>query len=225
MAWAAGTFSRAGGATKWAIDRDASTEIEAGIHDTHDEDLATGINSCINKDGSNAMTGDLNLGTSNKIINLLDPTADQDAATKAYVDTGAGSLILSASDEMLARLNDHTTIPAGFTLNTSNDNHAVKITGNAAAAADAGSINFDTALVNAHATVIANEGSHTHNVSGTTSSHTHTSSGLGSPGTSFDPVGSSHDHTFSDTSTGGTNHRHSITLAVKRREYHAIVKS
>lgn len=224
MAWAAGTFSRSGGATKWAIDRDASTEIEAGIHDTHDEDLATGINQCINKDGSNSMTGDFNAGT-NKLINVTDPTANQDAATKAYVDTGAGSLILTASDEMLVRLATHTVIPAGFTLNSSNDNHAVKITGNAAAAADAGSNDFDAVFVNAVSSIVANEGSHTHNVSGTTSTHTHVSSGLGAPGTSFDPTGSSHDHTFSDTSTGGTNHKHTITMAAKRREYHAIVKS
>ncbi len=37
------------------------------------------------KDGTSVMTGDLNLGAK-KIINLADPSADQDAATKKYVD-------------------------------------------------------------------------------------------------------------------------------------------
>ena len=41
-------------------------------------------------DGSEAMTGNLNLG-SHKITNLATPTASTDAATKAYVDNAAGS--------------------------------------------------------------------------------------------------------------------------------------
>lgn len=86
MAWSGGTFTRAGGSTNWADDRDASIEIEAGLHDTHDEDLATGINACLTKDGSNAATSDLNLGT-NKLTNVGDPTNAQDAVTKAYLES------------------------------------------------------------------------------------------------------------------------------------------
>jgi hypothetical protein len=86
MGWSSGTFTRSTGSTAWADDRDAAVEIEAGLHDTHDNDLANGINQCLNKDGSNAATGDLDLG-SQKISSLADPTADQDAATKVYVDT------------------------------------------------------------------------------------------------------------------------------------------
>jgi hypothetical protein len=33
------------------------------------------------------MTGNLNMGTTNKIINLADPTLAQDGSTKAYTDT------------------------------------------------------------------------------------------------------------------------------------------
>jgi hypothetical protein len=60
MAWSGGTFTRTNGvntgATTWATDAAAGVKIRADRHDTHDQDLATGINQCINKDGSNAAT-------------------------------------------------------------------------------------------------------------------------------------------------------------------------
>jgi len=85
MPWSTGTYSRAGGSTNWADDRDAGTEIEAGLHDTHDNDLATGINQCLNKDGSNAATGDLDAG-GYKINNVGTGTASTDAVNKAQLD-------------------------------------------------------------------------------------------------------------------------------------------
>jgi hypothetical protein len=42
-------------------------------------------------DGSNAMAADLDIGT-NKIINLVDPVTDQQAATKKYVDDNSGGV-------------------------------------------------------------------------------------------------------------------------------------
>jgi hypothetical protein len=58
-------------------------------------DIATALTGSVAADGQTPMTGSLNLNT-NKIVNLGTPTADQDAATKAYVDTatGAGGLAL-----------------------------------------------------------------------------------------------------------------------------------
>jgi hypothetical protein len=41
----------------------------------------------VNKDGTTAMTGNLNLNTTNKIINLSAPTLSTDATNKNYVDT------------------------------------------------------------------------------------------------------------------------------------------
>lgn len=38
-------------------------------------------------DGTVAMTGNLNMGTTNKIVNLADPTLAQDGSTKNYTDT------------------------------------------------------------------------------------------------------------------------------------------
>lgn len=90
MAWSGGTFSRTNGvnsgSTLWASDRDDGTAILAARHDTHDQDLADGINACIAKDGSNAFSGNVNLG-SNKIINLADGSASTDAANLSQVGT------------------------------------------------------------------------------------------------------------------------------------------
>lgn len=62
MPWAAGTFSRENGNTGWQDDEAANIGIESGLHDTHDSDIATGINTCLTKDGQNAATADLPMG-------------------------------------------------------------------------------------------------------------------------------------------------------------------
>ena len=63
MGWSGGTFTRSNGtfsgATVWAQDRDAGTLITASNHDTHDEDLADGINACLTKDGTNSPSAHL----------------------------------------------------------------------------------------------------------------------------------------------------------------------
>jgi hypothetical protein len=48
-----GAFSRVFGATGWTNDKNASVNILSSRHDTHDQDLADGINLCITKDGQN----------------------------------------------------------------------------------------------------------------------------------------------------------------------------
>lgn len=48
-------------------------------------DVVQDVSGLLPKDGSEAMSGDLDLGT-NQIINVVNPTNDQDAATKKYVD-------------------------------------------------------------------------------------------------------------------------------------------
>jgi hypothetical protein len=63
MPWAAGSYSKGNNGTGgWTGDASLGIGIEAGRHDTQDNDFATGINQCLNKDGSNAATGNLNLG-------------------------------------------------------------------------------------------------------------------------------------------------------------------
>ena len=99
MGWSGGTYTRSDGGftgtSIWQSNRDAGTKIVADRHDTHDQDLATGINSCINKDGSNAMTGAMNMG-SQKISSLADGTAHTDAVNAGQIQDGG--LIFQATD-------------------------------------------------------------------------------------------------------------------------------
>ena len=99
MGWSGGTYTRSDGVFTgtqiWQSNRDAGTKIVADRHDTHDQDLATGINQAINKDGSNAFTGAANLG-SQKITALADGTAHTDGVNAGQIQDGG--LIFQASD-------------------------------------------------------------------------------------------------------------------------------
>ncbi len=60
------TFSRTDGtrtgSTTWQLADAAGVDIIASDHDTHDQDMADGINSCLKKDGGNTATADLPMG-------------------------------------------------------------------------------------------------------------------------------------------------------------------
>ena len=92
MPWSAGSFTRTNGvhtgSTLWVQDRDAGTKILATRHDTHDQDLADGINATLEKSGSNAATGNLDIG-SNRITLVADGTAKTDAATVNQIQSNA----------------------------------------------------------------------------------------------------------------------------------------
>jgi len=76
------------GADIWKGDAAANIKILASSHDIHDQDLANGLSLGILRDGRGTPTADIPWG-GKKITNLADPTADQDAATKHYVDNPA----------------------------------------------------------------------------------------------------------------------------------------
>ena len=99
MGWSGNTFTRTNGThtgtSVWQQDRDAGTKIVADRHDTNDNDLATGINTCINKTGANAFTGNANLG-SQKITALADGTAHTDGVNAGQIQDGG--LIFQATD-------------------------------------------------------------------------------------------------------------------------------
>jgi hypothetical protein len=88
MVWNAGNFTRANGSTEWQDDAALGLGIEPGLHDAQDNDLATGIDQCLNKTGQNAMTGNLNVG-GNRVTNVASGTAAAPAICAGNdVDTG-----------------------------------------------------------------------------------------------------------------------------------------
>ena len=97
MAWSGGSYTKGNASTGgWTGDASLGIGIEAGRHDTQDDDFATGINQCLNKDGTNAMTGNLNAG-SNKIINLANGTVTTDAVAYGQLSVlvPSGTIVMS----------------------------------------------------------------------------------------------------------------------------------
>jgi len=89
MPWnGSGSFSRDNGTntglTVWEDDFNAGTAIRADNHDTHDQDIADGVEACLAKNGENAMTGALNMG-GQKATNAAVGTAASDLPTLAQV--------------------------------------------------------------------------------------------------------------------------------------------
>lgn len=88
MPWSGGTYTKGNNATGgWTGDASLGIGIESGRHDTQDNDFATGINQCLNKDGTNSATGDLNLGGF-KVVNIAAGTARTNASQVAQVQDG-----------------------------------------------------------------------------------------------------------------------------------------
>jgi hypothetical protein len=88
MAWSGGTYRKGNYSTNgWTGDASLGIGIEAGRHDTQDDDFMNGINQCLNKDGSNAATGNLNIG-GNKITNVANATVATDVVTLGQAQGG-----------------------------------------------------------------------------------------------------------------------------------------
>lgn len=88
MSWSGGTYTKGNNATGgWTGDASLGIGIEAGRHDTQDNDFATGINNCIAKDGQNAATADLPMGAF-KHTNVANATARNNYAAVGQVQDG-----------------------------------------------------------------------------------------------------------------------------------------
>lgn len=88
MGWAGGTYTKGNNSTGgWTGDASLGIGIEAGRHDTQDNDFATGINQCLNKDGSNAATADLPMGGF-KHTNVANATGRTNYAAVGQVQDG-----------------------------------------------------------------------------------------------------------------------------------------
>jgi hypothetical protein len=107
MSWTAGVYTRTNGVFSgphvWQSDFNALVKIVFSRHDVHDEDLAQGINACLNKNGQNSPTDDIDWGGF-KITNLGTGSSASDAArfgqtiTAAAVDATSKILTLTRPD-------------------------------------------------------------------------------------------------------------------------------
>lgn len=85
MGWSSGTFSRV---HDWAADAAANIDIEADRHDAEDDNLATGINTCLTKDGQNTPTANLPMGGF-KHTAVANASARDHYATAAQLQDGS----------------------------------------------------------------------------------------------------------------------------------------
>ena len=85
MAWSGGTFT---GLHNWVTDQAAGIRILASRHKAQDDVFIAGINQAVNKDGSNALTGNLNAG-SQKLTSVSAATLATDAPIASQVQDGS----------------------------------------------------------------------------------------------------------------------------------------
>lgn len=116
MPWSAGTFSRANGATGWQDDQAANIGIEAGRHDTQDNDFRNGINETINKAGQNTPTANLPMGGF-KHTGVANAAASSEYA--AYGQVQAGVNVQSTALDWTATQYSNDATAAKFVLQKS----------------------------------------------------------------------------------------------------------
>jgi microcystin-dependent protein len=149
MPWLSGTYSRTDGvrtgSTVWQQAQAAGIGIESTAQDVHDQDIATALNLCLCKDGSNAATSDLSMG-GNHLRHLAPATAPDDAMRLDQFFPSGTSLLFPGA------------IPVGWTISTAHNDMTLRLS-NAVGGTTGGTVAFSTVF-----------GSHT--VSGTVGDHT-----------------------------------------------------
>lgn len=112
MPWLAGLYRKWNySSSGWTGDAANLIGIEAGRHDSQDDDFATGINDCLNKSGQNQALANINLG-SNKIYNLANGTASTDAANYGQLTSAVSAAMPTGSLTMYGG----ASAPTGFLL-------------------------------------------------------------------------------------------------------------
>ena len=106
MAWTGSVFIRNNGVTTgstvWNTQATTTEYITATTHDYHDQDIADGITECINKNGANTPTANINWG-SFKITNIANGTANTDSCaygqTLGTLTLDTGTNVVTAADK------------------------------------------------------------------------------------------------------------------------------
>lgn len=115
MAWdGSGNFDRNNGSTGWRDDDLAGTGIESVRHDDHDQDLANGIDACLNKNGENSPTSNINWG-GHRITNVGTGLSLGDVASVAQVQNNSLNYISAISGTANAITGSLSPTPASLT--------------------------------------------------------------------------------------------------------------
>ena len=117
MPWnGSGNFNRDNGfrrgAALWDATDAAGRVIRTDDHDTHDEDLAEGLENCLTRDGQNSPTANLPMN-SQRHTNVANAVADTDYAAWGQTKTQITSDVNTLRNELnpaLATLADNATI-------------------------------------------------------------------------------------------------------------------
>lgn len=113
-----GTFVRTNGvyngAAVWANDQLAGVNIVVGRHDTHDQDIASGLNSCLLKDGTNSPTANLPMAT----FEHTGVGSPSDRGNYARVDSLQDQILFYPGQSGHEADDIHTTNSAGISLFT-----------------------------------------------------------------------------------------------------------
>ena len=89
MGWSGGTYTKGNNATGgWAGDASLGIGIEAGRHDTQDDDFTAGINNCLTKDGQNTPTQNLPMG-GYKHTGVANAAASDEYTTQGQLKDGS----------------------------------------------------------------------------------------------------------------------------------------
>jgi len=89
MGWSGGSYTKGNSATGgWSGDASLGIGIEAGRHDTQDDDFASGIDNCIAKDGQNSATANLPMGGF-KHTGAADASSNDEYTTQGQLRDGS----------------------------------------------------------------------------------------------------------------------------------------
>lgn len=102
MPWSGGTFNRANGSTGWQDDQAANIGIEAGRHDTQDNDFRNGINATLTKDGTNSPTANLPMN-GYRHTGAANAVGDADYCTYGQAKAGVNIAVAGAVDHTISQ--------------------------------------------------------------------------------------------------------------------------
>lgn len=128
-----------------------------------------------------------------------------------------------SNDEILIRPDATAGVATGWSTEAIT-NKALRLNSSAVhSTSDGGTGSFTSRLVDAHATIIANENSHTHadsfSIAGFSTAET-----AAAGGAQFVVDHSNHTHTLNGAVGAGANHRHSITIGVQYTDFRIVSK-